>query len=362
MEERLKILNNIIEILEDNNPIEIKNKKLEFSCNKYSSKKNNIYHITINDKHVSKKDTYKIKYKCITCDNIHIVCTTQFIRKINKCSHRCNLCCNKEENKRLNHSLYFRTTNDIIKEEKKQKTLLELKEESEKLFDEYDDDFKATYELNHLTNDDYKRISKNIISIQNGKYKLEDLEYWPVFKTNNQMLFSSIFYNKANDIVIRANQPILRCDNCNNEWRASKLEKFKNCYKIFCSACLLCNKTFKIRRTTNSINDIILYQSKLEFKFITWCNNNSLIVKNGPILKYNFENKERNYKVDFVINDLLIEIKDNHIWYKNDIKSGKNAAKIKSAMNEIEKGNYKDYYLITPDVWVKTLNLIIKSK
>ena len=60
MDERLKILNNIIEIRKDNIPIEIKNIKLEFSCNKYSSKKNSIYHITLNDKHLSKKDTFNI--------------------------------------------------------------------------------------------------------------------------------------------------------------------------------------------------------------------------------------------------------------------------------------------------------------
>lgn len=333
MDERLKILNNIIEISKDNIPIEIKNIKLEFSCNKYSSKKNSIYHITLNDKHLSKKDMLNIKYKCITCDSIHIVGTTQFLRKINKCSYRCSLCVNKDYH------------NPLI-----QKSLMELKEESDKLFDEYDDDFKNTYYSYHLTDDDYKRISKNIISLQNGKNKIEDLEYWSVFKTNNQMLFSSVFYDKANNLIIKANQPILRCDNCNNEWRAKTLEKYKNCHKILCSSCTLCNKTFKIRTTKNCVNDIILYQSKLELKFINWCNNNSIIVKNGPTLQYTFLNIERKYKVDFVINDLLIEIKDNHIWY--------NDAKLESVKREIANGNYKEYYLITPDVWVNTLKTL----
>jgi hypothetical protein len=342
MDERLKILNNIVEITKDNIPIEIKNIKLEFSCNKYSSKKNSIYHITLNDKHLSKKDTLNIKYKCVTCDTNHIVGTTQFLRKINKCSYRCSLCVNKDYQNPL-----------VI-----QKSLIELKEDSNKLFDEYDDDFKNTYYSYHLTDDDYKRISKNIISLQNGKYKIEDLEYWSVFKTNNQMLFSSVFYDKANNLIIKANQPILRCDNCNNEWRAKTLEKYKNCHKILCSSCTLCNKTFKIRTTKNCVNDIILYQSKLELKFINWCNNNSIIVNNGPAISYTFLDIERKYKVDFKINDLLIEIKDNHIWYKNDIKSGKHDAKLESVKREIANGNYKEYYLITPDVWVNTLKTI----
>ena len=363
MDERLKILNNIIEIRKDNIPIEIKNIKLEFSCNKYSSKKNSIYHITLNDKHLSKKDTFNIKYKCVTCESIHIVGTTQFLRKINKCSYRCSLCVNKDETKRLNHSYYLSTldnkdTRSVEQTLIKALSLKEQKEESDKLFDEYDDDFKDNYYLYHLTNEDYKRISKNIISLQNGKYKIEDLEYWSVFKTNNQMLFSSVFYDNKNNLIIKANQPILQCDNCNNNWRAKTLEKYKNCYKILCSSCTLCNKTFKIRTTKNCINDIVLYQSKLELKFINWCNNNSIIVNNGPTISYTFLNIERKYKVDFMINDLLIEIKDNHIWYKNDIKSGKDEAKINAVKETIKNGNYKEYYLITPDVWINTLKTI----
>jgi hypothetical protein len=355
MDERLKILNNIIEITKDNTPIEIKSIKIEFSCNKYSSKKNSIYHITLNDRHLSKRDALNIKYKCITCDAVHIVGTTQFLRKINKCSYRCDSCgssVNKDETKIVKGTL----------------SLKEQKEASDRLFEEYDDDFKDTYYSYHLTNEDYKRISKNIISLQNGKYKIEDLEYWAVFKTNNQMLFSSVFYDNVNNLIIKANQPILRCDNCNNDWRAKTLEKYKNCHKILCSSCALCNKTFKIRTTKNCINDIILYQSKLELNFINWCNNNSIIVKNGPALSYVFQGIERKYKVDFMIKDLLIEIKDNHIWYRNDIKTGKNEAKINAVKEAIQNGDYKEYYLITPDIWVNTLKTIkqkqqqIKSK
>jgi len=364
MEERLKILNNIIEISNNNIPIEIKNIKLEFSCNKYSAKKNSIYHIVLNEKNLSKKDPFNFKYKCVTCEGIHKVGTTQFLRKINKCSHRCNLCVNKEEGKRLEHSYYL-----LNKDNNKEivspvpsisYTLPELKEQSETLFNEYDDEFKNTYYMYHLSDDDYKRISKNIISLQNGKYKIEDLDYWAVFKTNNQMLFTSVFYDKTNNLIIKANQPILQCDNCEKNWRAKSLEKYKNCYKIMCNTCTFCNKTFKIRTTKNSINDIVLYQSKLELKFINWCNNNAIVVKNGPVIPYIFKNKERKYRVDFMINDLLIEIKDNHILYKNDIESGKNGAKIEAVQKYIKDGteNYKEYYLITPDIWIYTLNKI----
>jgi hypothetical protein len=73
-------------------------------------------------------------------------------------------------------------------------------------------------------------------------------------------------------------------------------------------------------------------------------------VKNGPTIPC----IERKYKVDFRINDLLIEIKGN----KNDTKLGKNDAKIDAVKEAIEKGMYKEYYLITPDIWVNTLKTI----
>ncbi len=346
MEERLKLVNNILEITDENKvPIEINDIKLEFSCNKYSSKKNSIYHITLNDKHLSKRCKYNIKYSCVSCHAIHIVGTTQFLRKVNKCSHRCNLCVNTDEKKnRIDCDVHVKF---------QKKTLQEQQRESIQTFNEYDDDFKENYYKQHLTDDDYKRISKNIISIQNGKLSVQDLEFWSVFKTNNQMLFTSVFYDKTNDVIIKANQPILKCDNCTQEWRAKGLEKFKNCYRILCKDCTLCNRTYKIRNTQNCIRECVLYQSQLEYKFINWCNNSGMIVRNGPIIPYDFEGKTRKYRVDFQINDILIEI-----GHQTQVQSGKWKAKEDAVKEEISKGYYKDYYMITPKNWVQSLNKI----
>jgi len=355
----MKIIDNILEIRDqENNAIEIQDIKLEFSCNKYSSKKNSIYHISLNGKHLSKKSKCSIKYKCVTCENIHIVGVTQFIRKIQKCSHRCYVCCNKDEEKREQHREFYENYNADTKEEKPKLSLQELHDESLRLFDEYDGEFKDNYFKYHLTIDDYKkRISKCLISLQNGKHMIsDDIEFWPIFKTNNQMLFSSVFYDKVQDMIIRVNQPILKCENCQSEWRAKTLEKYKNCYKIMCNNCTLCNKTYKIRPTKNNINKQVLYQSKLELKFIEWCNNTNLTVYNGPSILYDFEGKQHKYKVDFQVADILIEIKDNHIWHNNQLASGKCQAKEAAVAAEIAAGKYKEYYLITPKNWVYSLN------
>jgi hypothetical protein len=360
MEERQKILNNILDITDKNgNQLVIKNICLEFSCNKYSSKKNSIYHIVFNDKHLSKKNTHLIKYKCLTCESVHKVGVTQFLRKINKCSKRCNLCCNQELQKRENHSKFLKAYEGKEADYSKTLTLNDKKEESILLFQDLDDDFKTKYFQYHLTMDDYERIMKHLVSLQNGKVILDDsLEFWPIFKTNNQMLFTGVFYDKSNDMIIKANQPIMKCQNCQKTWRAKTLEKFKNCHKILCTDCVFCNKVFKIRATKNNINESILYQSKLELKFIQWCNNNNITVKNGPVLQYIFENKLIKYKVDFQIENLLIEIKDNHIWHINEIESGKWKEKENIVNEEIKKGRYEEYYLVTPKNWVYSINKI----
>jgi hypothetical protein len=146
MDSRSTIVQNLIDITDsDNNKIKIDEIRIDFSCNKYSSKKNSIYRIVLNDKFLTKRDRYNFKYKCVTCNSIHVVGTTQFLRKINKCSIRCNLCCNKDDAKCENNDL--------------QPSFLEMRVASEKLFEEYDEDFKANYFNYHLT---WRRLFKNI--------------------------------------------------------------------------------------------------------------------------------------------------------------------------------------------------------
>jgi hypothetical protein len=165
-----------------------------------------------------------------------------------------------------------------------------------------------------------------------------------------------MLYHKEHNTIFKAHQPIMICDNCNKEWRAKSIERFKNCLKIMCKDCSFVSKTFKIKRFQNSNNELVLYQSKLELKFINWCNNNNILVVNGPTIPYIFGNKDRKYKVDFMINSkVLIEIKDNHIWHINDMKSGKWQAKEEAVNNMIKNGIYTKYYMITPKDWLDSL-------
>jgi hypothetical protein len=366
MEKRQQIINNIIEITEENKKIDIENILLEFSKHKYSSTKNETWHIVLNGINISRRNKYVFKYKCITCNLENSVKTIQFLRKIINGSENCDLCKNKEDHKRSQQSQFMKgnTINKGVLKFNKPiiiKSLTELKEESLALFDTYDINFKTNYFKTHLSESDYKRISKNLISFQNSKFdKIIDYDFWPIYKVSNQMIFTSIIYDKKTNIVIKIDNPILKCDVCEKNWRAKSLVKFKNDIKITCKDCSLVNKTFRIRKTYNCDNKLILYQSKLELKFINWCNTMNIKLLNGPIIPYIFNNINRKYKVDFQIKKILIEIKDNHIWHQNDIKSGKWQAKEDAVKQLIKINQYDDYYLINPDNWEDYLYRINK--
>jgi hypothetical protein len=106
----------------------------------------------------------------------------------------------------------------------------------------------------------------------------------------------------------------------------------------------------------NINNEIIMYQSKLELKFIEWCVSNNIIVKNGPNIDYVFNDKQHKYRVDFEIDGFLIEIKDFHIWHRNQVESGKWDEKVNAANKFInDHKEYKKYYFITPNNWNQKL-------
>jgi hypothetical protein len=94
-----------------------------------------------------------------------------------------------------------------------------------------------------------------------------------------------------------------------------------------------------------------MYQSKLELKFIDWCCSNNLVVKNGPNIEYVFKNKSHKYRVDFQIDNILIEIKDFHIWHRNQVESGLWETKLKAVDRYIIDNKLKKYYFITPNNW-----------
>ena len=370
--DREAIVKSIYEVINktSNLPLENLNAKLTFGTSKYSSTKENIWHVEINGNTIKKTSDLLIKYKCVTCNTNNAVSSTQFVRKVNKCSLGCPSC----NIIKLNSIKYDRSVknknknkNKVVETNIKEKpTLRQIYENSIIEFNNYPEEFKNSYLSIHLTDNEYNRIKPKIISFCNGnKPDINNYEFWNIYSVNNQQKFTSVIYDKINNAIFKSDQPILKCDNCNNEWRAKNIEQFKNCYKILCATCKVCNKTFKIRSMDNLIGEKIIYQSKLELKFIKWCEQNGIILNNGPNIVYDFSNStnesKHTYRVDFRIDNILIEIKDNHIWHKEQIKSGKWDAKYNAANKYIVDNNLKKFYFITPINWNQQLNVLIKD-
>ena len=309
---REKIVDYIVKIQnkETKEYMPITTKRLLYETSKYSSC---IYHLEINNIKLRKSSEFLVTYICSVCHVETSVGTTQILRKIrNGVLPKCLNCLN---------ILPQKQKQPIEKEEIRQQSIREFEEN-------YNGFLKNAYFLSHLTEEDFERIRNNIISFGNGKYiDIDNYEFWSIYKVNNnnQMRFSSVIYDKITKNIFKADQPIMKCDNCLKPWRCKSLEKFKNDYKLLCTECKLCNRTFKLHSIQNINNEIILYQTKLELKFINWCNNNNFVVRNG-------ENS------NFKINDYLIEIskKQRHI--------------------DIEK-----YFFITPQNWNQQLLLLQKK-
>jgi hypothetical protein len=357
---RDQILESITRFTSKENKIDIPiiKKELKFEASKYSSTKDQIYHIIINDIKLKKNSDYLVSYKCLLCGLENTVSTTQFLRKIRNCKKGCYSCCNI--------SSYIKpivTKQPVVIKQPiiTKKTFIEKHDDSINLFHTFPDQYKNSYLLSHLTEEDYNRISRNLISLCNGKLTdFNSYEFWSIYKVNNQMNFSSVMYDKVNNIIFRVDQPILRCDNCGNNWRCKSLNIFKNAYKILCSTCKLSNKTFKIRNTKNINGDIIIYQSKLELKFIEWCKNNNIVLHNGPNIEYSINEKIHKYRVDFMINNILIEIKDFHIWHKIQVENGVWQKKEDAANKYIKDNGLHTYMFITPKNWDEKCKEIIK--
>jgi hypothetical protein len=314
----------------------------------YSSTKENIWHVFINGNKIKKSSEYVFTYNCLNCKKPNSCASTQFLRKIRQGKPQCFQC----NNIKLNSLPENKLRKDCPKTKPVVKSYREIVEESKTEFETYPDQYKNSYLLSHLSTEDYNRILPKIQSFGSGKYtELNDYEYWPIYKVNNQMKFSYVLHDKVNDTIFKANQPVIKCDNCENNWRCKSLEIFKNCHKLLCPDCKLCNRTFKIRPTKNINNQIIMYQSKLELKFIDWCASNNLVVNNGPNVSYVFNEKSHKYRVDFQIDNLLIEIKDFHIWHRNQVESGLWDEKVKAVNQFILDNNLKKYYFVTPNNW-----------
>lgn len=373
--------NRIIEIKNKHTKANISYKELSFKLGNhiYSSKKESpIICFYIDNEHISKHKPYLIKYKCPTCESITEVGITQFLRKIQKDNSRCKYCVNNDEDKKILHSEFLKKSNmcaiDIKKEsleslEKKVYT----NQEKIRIYEEefnliLDSEEQNDYYSYHLTKEEYTHVQKHIVSFYNGlitQEQIKNLEYIPVWKCFNQMKYTSIFYNPINDTIEKPTQIMCKCENCDNVFKIKNLHSLKNKYKVLCSYCSLCRNIFKKRGLTNINGDKVIVQSKPEINFLNWCNKNDILIKNGPKLEYEYNNSIKTYYVDFEIPKLgwMVEIKDMHIWHKEQMNNGIWDKKKEIALEKVKSKEYNRYVIIYPKNLIRMQKeILLKNK
>jgi hypothetical protein len=331
----------------------------------YSNTKIPTTRFKLNNNVIKRNNSLIVGYKCLSCNVLQEITLNLYLRKVNKGVKACDACKNLDEYKRSQQVAYM-TGNRIIGESLpkwSEKTLSERVAES--LHDYYneDSDFKTAYELIHLTSEEFNTVKNKIISVGNGKIKdLSGWEYLPVYKVGNQTKYTPMLIHNISNAIEKPHYIEWKCEICDSQFINRDMEIQKNRIKILCAECGFSNRTFKVK-SMNSPWGKIRYQSQQEFRFIQWCIDNNICIENGPYIEYVWKESTRKYRVDFQLPfyKLLVEIKDNHVWHKQQIDSGKWGAKEQIAKKWCEENKW-NYDIVFPKTLASWKEKILKLK
>ena len=335
-EESLKKLSNSIASVLNADGIEIlfTNAELKYNIGYWTQGKTTLS-LFLDGKKCQVKGT-KVTYKC-SCGRINTILLKKFLTKTKlACVH----CAETKEKSEWHSKVMQAKKNGIDLAKKKITTCYD--------FDSETDEFKKLYWRynQNLTIEEFNEVLKYIYSIDGVVLDgINSIEYLPTEPCKNQKRYTPMI--SLDGIKHSFKNIYLKCPFCGNIFRISRGFKQRILEHNFdCKECKFVNKSFAIRK----YNDELSYQSQKELEFIEGCVKRGIIVKNGPRIPYLFNNSKHNYRIDFEIPCLkkIIEIKDMHIWHKNQLKSGKWQAKEKAANTYCEQIGY-EYRILFPN-------------
>lgn len=263
---------------------------------------------------------YKVEYEC-RCKRKHIILLHKYIHKTQLVCHSCL------QDKTF--SDYFIIPNSKIHKgnthNKKQKRNTIFENESE--------EFKCNFFKSHLTENEFYNYLQFIYKINDTIITdISQIKYC-LFLINNQIKYSyKISFDNGNTFET-IKSVWQKCSICGKIYKIHIYNlRNKDLEHIKCNKCIFNNYRYTIQLYDNSG---LTYQSKPEKLFIDKCKENNIQIVNGLEIPYFFNKKHRTYISDFYLPEYkyIIEIKGNNIWYKNDIKSGKQQAKQNAAIN-----------------------------
>jgi len=338
----------------DGNTIVNNGKNIEIVevTNKFSSVKKPTMKLKVDDKICKRND--RLTYNCPMCNSSSSILVGRFLTKKSKYCYKCKE--NDEEKKKKQSEFIIKSYANFDKVRPKEKIeKLDLIELSNILFKKESEEFKKEYFERNLTIEEFEKIRNNIKSINGTNVLNKNIIYYPIVKVNNQMKYSSKVFVDGRFILFTNCE--FACEICGVDFKGRNFKsKLDN---ILCPSCNLSNRIFKFKSTLNIKGEKVVYQSDPELKLIDTLNKNNILIKNGPRISYNFKGDSKIYKVDFEIPDLrqLIEIKADHIWHRDQVKSGMWDSKESAAKKWCSLKNYKFQLVFNVDAYINSLSL-----
>lgn len=333
---------------ETDNKIEYNNLSLKLYKPKFSSNNKENLTLFLDDIAITgkRRKSYKVEYRC-KCGCINKILLCKFLTKDTlSCIN-----CRETEEKRNWHKLLFKLKKEGIERGNLNKRFIEHN------FDKENDLFKSNYFSKNISEEEFNKIKKYIYSID-GNIITDNVSFLPHERCNNSKIYTPKV--KIDDKVVSLKNIKLKCPICGKIFNITRpLKERVISHNFKCKDCYLVNNTFKIRK----YNDNLTYQSLKELEFIHLCENNSILIEDGIKVDYIFENKKHKYVIDFYLPNLkiLVEIKDNHIWHKKQVMSGKWERKIESAKKYANDNGLK-YMILFPNdfnTFFKTIKEIV---
>lgn len=213
---------------------------------------------SINLNKISRNNNFMCEYECSTCKRTNLVTFNVFTQKVKKQICICTTCSHTGK-----QSLVDKLSDDN-KEFKKQSI-----------------EFKRNYFRKYLTPEEFTHIKNHMKSFQHEKFtNLDDFEYYPCVKTGDPCRYLPFLYDTKRDALEKIININFCCETCGEIFFNRELYAQKNKYKILCSSCGFTNNTFKLKNTINYRNEKVTYKSLFEKRFIDFCNDNKIVIRN----------------------------------------------------------------------------------
>lgn len=284
------------------------------------------FHFVYQDQIIKRDNNYQVNFNCITCNRENIVGINNFVKKIEKQTTKCFNCSNDYNDKSL--------VSKIELDEEYFHNVLDYKN-------------KQIFCKKMMRPDQFEKIRHQIKAVNNNKYTdINNMVYIPYYRpTESKTHYESCLYDKSLDIVLRATNITLECRHCKHNFITDNIKSYRNKKTIYCTMCDVNYGPTKNKYECNILGNNVAYKTKMQHKFIKYCNNNEIVCENGPS-GIKLPSISDQVSIQFIIAPFCIDVVGNKEYQtKESVKT--------IELKEYCNSNNYEYVIIHPKNYVK---------